>query len=131
DVEAVAAALLGGRLVGPVRALVDPAHEHRELRVRQARARRHLQLGVVVGDGPDEPARAGVTGDDRGPAFAAAADEAAVVQLQPRLLLLRAVAFVAMLREQRPDLALEALAAIGRSRDLLCGYGDGERRRDK
>ena len=76
----------------------DPAREGSNLPLGQRRVRRHLQLAVAA-DRVDQKAVVGLAVDDHRAIVAALADRFFLVEAQPRVLLLRPVALVAMFGE--------------------------------
>ena len=82
---------------------------------RQAIVGRHLQIGVGVADGGNQPAFAGRAGDDDRAMFAPLEQCRAGVEPQLAFLLFRSVALLAMLDQQRPDCFSNCSIAFGRS----------------
>ena len=87
---------------------------------------RHLEVCVLIADGDDEPTLGRVAGDDDRPAFSTRANGPGRVESEMALLLLRAVAGVTVLGEQRADLALEELEAGGGGFGGLAWEGGAE-----
>ena len=114
--------------------MLDPLGERRDLVRREFLAFAGHGLDVLllrVVDREDQPAGGGIARHDDGTDFAALEDEVAGVEAQARLLLLRAMAGVAVLRQHRPDFLLEELA-LGRGRGrTLRGPEQGEQTKEE
>ena len=109
------------------RAELHPFLEVRDLLVREFALGRHAKIFVPITHGLDERAVVEIARHHSRTAVAAARPAIAVVEPQAALgFLLGAVAFVAMLGEERPDAFFKKLEARGIGR---CGGGGGERRR--
>ena len=114
----------------PGRTHPDPGHQVGDLGIRQPAFRRHLQIGVPIMDGLDEPALFRLTRGDGGLArFAACEHSLARIEAQLTLELFRGstVAFVTTLHEHWTHLLLEELEAVGRE----VGGGGRPRPQDK
>ncbi len=107
DVRRVAVARVG-------RAHGDPLGQFVDGLLRELGLGRHLQIGVTVRDSPDQQAVPWVAGDDRRADFPALEQPGAGVELQFALGFagFLAVAFVAVLHQQRPDVVLEKLDSL-------------------
>ena len=107
----------------PRRARIGRAHAHPgdeivHLRRRELSLGRHPHVGLSVAHRLDEQALLGIAGDDGRAADAALFPAASPVEGQPdlRRAARRAVALVAVVGEDRPDLAFEELELILRRR---------------
>ena len=97
--------------VGPVRASVDPRAELRDLVARERLTifarRRHLRLAVELRDEMQQAALGAFAGDDHRAGITALERALAQVEAQSALLFLDAVTLLAVLCEQRLDVAHE------------------------
>ena len=121
--------LRGGRgrgFIGPRCALRDPRGDVRDYRVRQLARGRHLEIHIAIADGLHDAARVRIAGHQRRAVVTALEDRRDVIQPKRGLLLLRAVAGVAMLRQCGPHLALEEFER-GRIRRLRAPQQCAER----
>jgi hypothetical protein len=131
-----------GRAVRPRidRARGDPPLEVRDHAVGQLARRRHLDLGIRVAQGREQPALARLAGHDDRPRAPALAQAGPGVEHEPALGggERGGVALAARLDEHRADSSLEerylaAVAAVARGRDVgrdgFTRRADGDRRR--
>ena len=91
-----------------------------DLPVRELLLRRHLQVVVLVADRLDQQALLRVAGDDDGAGLAAVHHAGLRVEPQVALVLLGAVAWIAVLGQERPDGRLEELDGGGVGLGRLC-----------
>jgi hypothetical protein len=125
-----------GDRTAPLRALVDPRAELADLGVRQPLAllRRHLRVGVDLGQCVNQVTLGAFANDDHRPAVTAVFRVRRVVEPQPAALPKGAVTVHALRGEDRLDVGIEVDLLPGRRRELghvgllVVRAGEGEER---
>ncbi len=113
--------------VGPVSPLVEPGPQQLDLPLRQATSLgRHGSRRVVVDHARDQLALAGPAGLDRWPRIAAGQGVRFAVEPQAGFPLLGPVALVAVVGQDRPDVAGEIDPILGARRAKRYGAGEEE-----
>ncbi len=98
--------------LGPRQTQLDPPPEAGDLARRELTLRRHLQLAAML-DGRDEQALARLARHGRRAAVAPLEHRIPAREAQPAFRLVAAVALLALLGQERPDLLLEELGRAG------------------